>query len=149
MTRRLQTLRSRVIRITRSKYQMSESKTHKRIKNKMAGSKGKTEVKLRSGRRLDALSGNRVGTEVERQGPRAIGKAVGRLKEAKRTGVALGVKLSVPQKDINTGISEMKKQGVPRRVQNLGNTRSTYVRPSSAKPNASRGRRSRKDRLAP
>jgi len=118
---------------------MSESKTHKRIKNKMAGSKGKTEVKLRSGRRLDALSGNRVGTEVERQGP-TIGKAVGRLKEAKRTGVALGVKLSVPQKDMNTGISEMKKQGVLGRVQNLGNTRSTYVRPSSAKPNASRGR---------
>ncbi|NQW21394.1 MAG: hypothetical protein HQ477_11865 [Chloroflexi bacterium] len=45
---------------------MPESDSHKRIKNKMAGPKGKTEVKLPSGRRLDALAQNRVGTEVER-----------------------------------------------------------------------------------
>ena len=86
---------------------MPESQSHKRTKKRLAGQKGKTEVKLRSGRRMDALTKNRVGAEVERQGPKGIRKAVSRLKEAKSTKVALGVKLAVPQKDsddINAGI---------------------------------------------
>lgn len=110
----------------------------------MAGPKGKTEVKLKSGRRLDALAKNRVGTEVERQGPKGIKKAVSRLKEAKNTHKALGVKLAVPQKDMGTAISEMRKQRVSGRVQNLSDTKSTYVRKSRPESKAGRARRASK-----
>jgi hypothetical protein len=123
---------------------MPESRSHKRIKNKMAGPKGKTEVKLPSGRRLDALAKNRVGTEVERQGPKGIKKAVGRLKEAKSTRKALGAKIAVPQKDMGTAITEMRKQGVSGRVQNLGNTKSTYVRSARPKSKPKSSGRARK-----
>lgn len=110
---------------------MPESRSHKRIKNKMAGPKGKTEVKLRSGRRLDALSNTRIGTEVERQGPKAFHEAVSRLKEAKTTNVAKGVKIAVPNKDLRKAGAEMRKQGVRGRVQNLSNTKAYFVKPSN------------------
>ena len=112
---------------------MPESRSHKRIKNKMAGPKGKTEVKLRSGRRLDAVSGNRVGTEVERQGPKRIAEAVSRLKEATNTGKVLGAKITVPSKDLQTAGKEMRRQRVSGRVQNLSNKKSYYVKASQSR----------------
>ena len=51
---------------------MAETNTHKRAKNKAAGSRGRTEVPLSGGQRLDALpQGGRRATEVERSGTRA------------------------------------------------------------------------------
>lgn len=117
---------------------MPESRSHKRIKNKMAGPKGKTEVKLRSGRRLDAVSGNRVGTEVERQGPKRIAEAVSRLKEAKDTGKVSGAKITVPSKDLQAAGKEMRRQQVSGRVQNLSNKKSYYVKASQSKRTAPR-----------
>ena len=123
---------------------MPESQSHKRVKNKMAGKKGNTEVKLRSGRRLDALSKTRVGTEVERQGPKGIRKAVSRLKEAKKTNVALGAKIMVPNKHMRQAGAEMRKQGVSGRVQNLSNSKAYYAKPVQSKSSRKPARRSNK-----
>ena len=123
---------------------MPESRSHKRIKNKMAGPKGKTEVKLPSGRRMDALSKNRVGTEVERQGPKSIPIAVSRLKEATKSKVSSGSKLVVPNKDLQAARKEMRRQGVRGRVQNLGNSKAFYVKPARPKPKRDSSRRSTK-----
>ena len=121
---------------------MAESRSHKRVKYKNAGPGGRTEVPLPSGRRLDALNRNGVATEVERQGISGIRKAVSRLKEAKKTRVASGAKLAVPQRDIGRAIREMIRQGVQGRVQNMSNTRSFYVRPKR-KPSAQQRTRKR------
>ena len=123
---------------------MPESQSHKRTKKRLAGPKGKTEVKLRSGRRMDALTKNRIGAEVERQGPKGISKAVSRLKEAKSTKVALGAKIAVPQKDMRQAGSEMRKQRLSGRVENLSNTKSYYVKASQSKSKRTYSRRSTK-----
>ena len=121
---------------------MPESQSHKRTKKRLAGHKGKTEVKLRSGRRMDALTKNRVGAEVERQGPKGIRIAVSRLKEAKSTKVALGAKIAVPNKHMRQAGAEMRKQGVSGRVQNLSNSKAFYVKPTRLKPSRKPARRS-------
>ena len=123
---------------------MPESRSHKRTKKRMAGPKGKTEVKLRSGRRMDALTKNRVGAEVERQGPKRIREAVGRLKEAKSTKVALRAKIAVPNRAMRRAGSEMRKQGLSGRVENLSNTKSYYVKASQSKSKRTHSRRSSK-----
>ena len=117
---------------------MSESRAHKRAKHKNAGPGGTTEVRLKSGKRLDALSRRGIATEVERQGITGIRKAVSRLKEAKKTGVASGAKLAVPQADFGNAVKEMFRQGVRGRVQNMSNSRSFYVS-AKGKPSTRRG----------
>ncbi len=123
---------------------MPESRSHKRIKNKMAGPKGKTEVKLPSGRRMDALGKNRVGIEVERQGPESISKAVSRLKEANKSNLSSGSKLVVPNKNLQVAGKEMRRQGVKGRVQNMSNSKAYYVKPAQAKSKRTYSRRSTK-----
>lgn len=120
---------------------MPESRSHKRIKNKMGGPKGRTVVKLKPGRRLDAVSGNRVGTEVERQGAKGIRNAVRRLKEAKESKVALGAKMVVPNRAMRRAGSEMRVSG---RVENLSNTKAYYVKPAQSKSKRTHSRRSSK-----
>ena len=121
---------------------MPESQSHKRTKKRLAGHKGKTEVKLRSGRRMDAPSENRVDAEVERQGPKGIRKAVSRLKEAKKTEVALGAKIAVPNRAMRR--AGLRKQGVSGRVENLSNTKSYYVKASQSKSKRTHTQRSSK-----
>ena len=123
---------------------MPESQSHKRTKKRMAGPKGKTELKLRSGRRMDALTKNRIGAEVERQGPKGIRNAVSRLKEGKSTKVALGAKISVPNRAMRRAGSETRKQGVSGRVENLKNSKSFYVKPTRPKSKRDSSRRSTK-----
>ncbi len=61
---------------------MSESKEHKREKNKAAGKHGKIEVPLKSGRRLDAQDKNKA-TEVQRNcSAEEVEKATSRLMES-------------------------------------------------------------------
>jgi len=75
---------------------MSESKEHKMAKEKAAGKRGRTEVPLKGGRRLDALNEDRA-TEVERSGSRKlIKKALSRLEEVARK----KKELHVPIKDL-------------------------------------------------
>lgn len=104
---------------------MSKSQSHKKAQINAAGNKGKTEVKLRSGKILDALtsSGKRA-TEVERSGsPQALLKAAERLKES---GSPQKV-LQVPQKDIPKAVQAMKKIGITGTVKNMANTKRRSV----------------------
>ena len=72
---------------------MSETRSHKSAKSKAAGSKGRTEVPLKSGKKLDARTPAKA-TEVERTGnKRSLELAVQRLKES-RAGQKV---LQVPQ----------------------------------------------------
>ena len=107
---------------------MPESRSHKRLKSRNARNGGRTEVKLHSGRRLDAVTRNKVGTEVERNGKRRLPAAVSRLREAEKSKLTKGSKLIVPDKDMQAAGKEMRRQGQSGRVQNLSNTKSFYVK---------------------
>ena len=105
---------------------MAEKSAHRRAKAKAAGRGGRTEVSLRGGQRLDALTkgGGRV-TEVERSGTAAgLGKAAGRLKKA---GTRQKV-LQVPQKDMGAAAIALRKAGVSGTVKNMSGTKWWRVR---------------------
>ena len=106
---------------------MPESERHKRLKNKDAGVTGETEVSLPSGARLDALTGSGIAVEIERSGTRGIRKSVETLKEALNSGTAHNTRLRVPQKDMDSAIKEMERQGVKGQVTNLGGTQRKTV----------------------
>lgn len=102
---------------------MSESKSHKRAKNKAAGKTGNTEVKLSKNRRLDAASDKRA-TEVERSGTKAgLTKAAKRLKDSKRNQKVL----QVPQKDMDKAVQAMKEVGAKGSVKNMSGTKRRSV----------------------
>ena len=103
---------------------MSESASHKRAKNKAAGSKGKTEVRQRGGTRLDAAT-KRTATEVERSGnPRSLQAAAKRLQKSGKPQRVL----QVPQKDMDKAAEAMRRAGVSGTVKNMGGTNRRSVR---------------------
>ena len=103
---------------------MSESKSHKIAKSKAAGKSGKTEKKLPSGKRLDAVTKKKA-TEVERSGTRqGLRRAVKRLKESGKSQKVL----VVPHKDIDKGVEAMKREKVSGTVKNLKGSKRTSVR---------------------
>lgn len=106
---------------------MTETISHRRRKRKDAGLTGQTEVKLPSGKFLDALSGTGIATEIERGGTPGIRTAVRRLGQAVRSGKARKARLRVPDGDLDTGFSEMRRQRVGGELTNLGGTRKLYV----------------------
>ena len=86
---------------------MAESSAHKKAKKQAAGPRGRTEVPLTRGRRLDAktASGKRA-TEVERSGKRAgLRAAVKRLNDSGSP----QKELRVPQRDLELA-KEVAKQ---------------------------------------
>lgn len=105
---------------------MGESDAHKRAKSQAAGSRGKTEVPLPGGGRLDALSsGGKRATEVERSGERArLENAAQRLRES---GANQRV-LKVPQPHMGKAAQAMKRAGVSGTVKNISGTRRRSVR---------------------
>ena len=104
---------------------MSKSPSHKRAQSKAAGKGGKTEVKLRGGKRLDALTkSGKKATEVERSGTSAgLEKAAQRLK-MKRSKQKV---LQVPQKDMSKAVQAMKKKGAKGTVKNMSGTKRQSV----------------------
>ena len=105
---------------------MAETNAHKRAKNKAAGSRGRTEVRLPGNQRLDALSqGGRRATEVERSGTRAGMNAAAR--RLRKSGAAQKV-LQVPQKDMDAAARAMRNAGIGGTVKNMGNTKRRSVR---------------------
>ncbi len=104
---------------------MSKSPSHKRAQNKAAGKGGKTEVKLRGGKRLDALTkSGKKATEVERSGTSTgLEKAAQRLK-MKRSKQKV---LQVPQKDMSKAVQAMKNKGVRGTVKNMSGTKKRSV----------------------
>ena len=106
---------------------MAETDTHKRAKNQAAGSRGRAEVPLPGGQRLDALSqgGGRRATEVERSGTRAgLNAAARRLR---KSGAAQKV-LQVPQMDMDAAARAMRDAGIGGALRNMGNTKRRRVR---------------------
>ncbi|MDP2937109.1 MAG: hypothetical protein Q8O86_11535 [Dehalococcoidia bacterium] len=102
---------------------MTESKAHKTIKVSAAGQSGKTEVRLRSGRVLDAATKVRA-IEVERGGNAGnLRKAAERLKESGKPQRVL----IVPQRDLDKAAKVMREAGVPGTIKNLSGTKHTYV----------------------
>lgn len=102
---------------------MTESQSHKRIKNKAAGRNGRTEVPISRGRRLDAKNGHRA-TEIERSGnPQGISKAISRLKTQKNA----KKELLVPSKDLDKAKKIAKRSGVNVLIQNLSRSRRRFV----------------------
>ncbi len=104
---------------------MSKSPSHKRAQSKATGKGGRTEVKLRGGKRLDALTkSGKKATEVERSGTSAgLEKAVQRLKMRKTKQKVL----QVPQKDMAKAVQAMKKKGVKGTVKNMSGTKRQSV----------------------
>ncbi|MCP3141726.1 hypothetical protein [Pyxidicoccus xibeiensis] len=105
---------------------MAESNAHRWAKYRSAGFGGRVEVLLPSGRRLDALSRNRVwGTEVEKSGTFArLRLAVERLLES---GVPQKV-LKVPAADMRLAAAVLRRMGVSAWVRNLDGSREFFVR---------------------
>ncbi len=102
---------------------MSESESHKRAKAKAAGKRGKTEVPLRGGRRLDAAT-KRKATEVERSGTEAaLRKAARRLRDSGKSQKIL----QVPQPDMDAAAAAMRSTGVSGTVKNLSGTKRRSV----------------------
>ena len=104
---------------------MTESRSHKSAKRKAAGKGGRTEVRLKGGRRLDAKtkSGN-TATEVERSGSNsALEKAAGRLKKSG----SIRKVLQVPQPDMAKAAAAMRKVGTKGSVKNLSGTKRRSV----------------------
>lgn len=102
---------------------MSESQSHKRIKNNTAGRNGRTEVPISRGRRLDAKNGHRA-TEIERSGnTKGISKAISRLKTQKNA----KKELLVPNKDLNKAKKIVKRSGVNVLIQNLSRSKRRFV----------------------
>ena len=106
---------------------MSETPSHRRAKNRAAGSGGQTEVPLRGGKRLDALTqGGGRATEVERSGStQGLEKAARRLKQSGATQKVL----QVPQKDMEAAVTAMRRVGVGGTVKNMSDTRRRRVPP--------------------
>ena len=104
---------------------MSKSPSHKCAQSKAAGKGGKTEVKLRRGKRLDALTkSGKKATEVERSGTSTgLEKAAQRLKMRRSKQKVL----QVPQKDITKAVQAMKKKGVKGTVKNMSGTKRRSV----------------------
>lgn len=103
---------------------MGETPSHRSAKSKAAGGSGQTEVRLPSGKRLDARSPARA-TEVERSGTTTgLEKAARRLKES---GARQKV-LQVPQSDMGAAAEAMKKIGVSGTVKNMGGTKRRSVK---------------------
>ena len=106
---------------------MSESRHHKRYKYRDAGRTGDIEYELPSGKRLDVLTGADTAIEIERNGIKGIQKAVRRLNEAQRTGIAKKVILRVPEQDIDNAYYEMRRQRVGGIITNLSKSYREYV----------------------
>ncbi|MCD6412862.1 MAG: hypothetical protein J7L54_01790 [Elusimicrobia bacterium] len=103
---------------------MRRRQRHRIITGQVAGKKGKREVPISGGRRLDVRKGRRA-TEVERSGnPASIKKALNRLKTQKN----FKKELLVPQKDLNKAKDIAQKLKVNVLIQNLSRTRRKIVR---------------------
>lgn len=96
---------------------MTKSQTHKTAQSKAAGKKGKTEVKLKGKKRLDALTeSGKTAIEVERSGnTKSLEKAAQRLKMRRSKQKVL----QVPQQNMNLAVKAMKTKKVKGTVKNM------------------------------
>lgn len=100
---------------------MSETRSHKQAKKKAAGKKGKTEVLLPSGKRLDAQTHAKA-TEIQRSAT-GLEAAAKRLKESE----AKQKVLTVPQPLMPAARKAMRQVGVSGTVRNISGTKRSSV----------------------
>lgn len=104
---------------------MPKSQSHKRAQSQAAGKKGKTEVKLKNKKILDAVteSGKRA-TEIEKSGsPKKLEVAAKRLKIRRSSQKVL----QVPQKDMLKATKAMRKVRAKGTVKNMAGTKRISV----------------------
>ena len=105
---------------------MAEKRAHRRAKNKAAGTHGRTEVRLKGNRRLDALTASgKTATEVERSPSAARLDAA--AKRLKQSGAKRKV-LQVPQPNMDAAAGALRKAGIGGTVKNMGGTKRRSVR---------------------
>ena len=103
---------------------MTETPSHRRAKAQAAGRQGETEVPLRGGQRLDALSAHGRATEIERSdNPAALKQAACRLLAANASQRVL----KVPQPNMPAAAAAMRKVGAHGTVTNMGGTKRRSV----------------------
>lgn len=103
---------------------MVRSKRHGQLQRKLAGRKGKIEVPIRGGRRIDVQKGRKV-SEIERSGdPERIRQAIRRL-HAKKT---FKKELLVRDADLDKAKEIAQKEKGKLTIQNLSKTRRRFVR---------------------
>ncbi len=107
---------------------MPEKASHKRAKRKAAGKRGKTEVPLPRGRRLDAkrkVGGAFRAEEIQPTGSRkAFLDAARRLRDS-RSKIKI---LRTRQENMDKAVEAMRKAKVRGQVRNMGETRRKYVK---------------------
>lgn len=113
---------------------MGETQTHKKLKQKAATSSGKTEVRLSSGKRVDALSSRRAIIVARSDKGQSLELAAKRLKESGKPQRVL----QVPQKDMERAVEAMKKAGITGTVKNLKGSKRRYVGATVVKVNLSK-----------
>jgi len=102
---------------------MVRSKRHRQLQRKLAGGKGKIEVPIRGGRRVDAQKERKV-SEIERSGdPERIRQAIRRL-HAKKT---FKKELLVRDADLDKAKEIAQKEKGKLTIQNLSKTRRRFV----------------------
>lgn len=105
---------------------MPESQSHKRAKGRAVGARGKTEVPLKGGRRLDAAT-HKKAVEVEKSGERTrLEEAARRLRDSRKQQKIL----QVPTWDMEKAVEAMQKVGVSGTVKNLSGSRRCSVKKS-------------------
>ena len=103
---------------------MVGKKTHRRITRRQAGRRGRTEVPIPGGRRLDVRKPGEAG-EVERSGnPQRIAQALSRLKTQRNVRKVL----LVPQRDLDKAKDIAEKMKMNVLIQNLSKTRRRIVK---------------------
>ncbi len=105
---------------------MAESRAHKRAKQYAAGRGGYTEVRLDSGRRLDALTRDGYrGTEVETSGSFGrLSLAAERLEEADTPQKVL----KVPRRDMRFAAVVLRRAGISAWVEPMDGSPGFYVK---------------------
>lgn len=100
---------------------MSKSQSHTQAQRKAAGKGGKTEVKIKSGKILDAITkSGKTATEVERSGNmKGLERAAQRLKIRRSQRKVL----QVPQQDMSKAVQAMKTKKVRGTVKNMSGTK--------------------------
>ena len=102
---------------------MVRSKRHRQLQRKLAGGKGKIEVPIRGGRRVDVQKGRKV-SEIERSGdPERIRQAIRRLR-AKKT---FKKELLVRDADLDKAKEIAQEEKGKLTIRNLSKTRRRFV----------------------
>ncbi len=108
------------------------TRSHKILQTKAAGRTGKKEVRLPSGKRVDAKSGTGILRDIERS-RQGIPRSVTRLKEGVEKGIGRKAEIRVRADDVNAAYDEMRRQRVRGKIVPIGSPRNSVYVPKRRK----------------